>query len=217
MTVEYGTAVPPTDADGEQSGPSQVVARAGDEASNVVETAAGGIRDVGDEVKTQAQAVAGQAKQQLDDLLGQVRKEVLQQAQQRNEQAASQLHTWSDQLVALAQGTPEDAGPLVGYLDEVEHQVRRLATRLDQRGPQGVVEDVANFARRCPGVFLAGAVGLGFVIGRAVRAASSAQRDDGVPDQWTAPSHSPQRGGFGSDALLPSSYGPVGVAGGIGQ
>ena len=174
MTLEHETTVPQSGAANEQSRSAQVVDRAGEEASNVVETATEGVREVADEVKTQAQAVAGEARQQFDDLVGQARAEFRQQAEQRNEQAASQLRSLSEQLVALAEGRTESAGPLVGYLRDVDGQVRNLATRLEQRGPQGVVEDLSGFARRRPGVFLAGAVGIGFVIGRAARAGSTA-------------------------------------------
>ena len=44
-----------------------------------------------------------------------------------------------------------------------------------KRGPQGVMDDVSAFARRRPGIFIAGAVGVGFLVGRAVRATSSSQ------------------------------------------
>jgi hypothetical protein len=216
MTVEHGITAPQADA-GDESRPAQVVGRAGDEAVNVAETATEGIREVADEVKAQAHAVAGQAKRQLDDFVGQARDEVRQQAQQRNEQAASQLRTWSEQLTALAQGRTESAGPLIGYLDDAQDRIRRLASRLEQRGPQGVIDDVSNFARRRPGVFLAGAVGLGFVIGRVVRAAVAAQNDDNPSAQWGAPSPAATTAGFAGEPSLPRGNGPAGVAPGIGQ
>jgi polyhydroxyalkanoate synthesis regulator phasin len=216
MTVEHGMTVPQADAD-DESRPAQVARRAGDEAANVAETATESIREVADEVTAQAQAVAGQAKQQLDDFVGQARDEVRQQAQQRNEQVAGQLRTWSEQLTALAQGRPESAGPLVGYLEEVQDQVRRLATRLEQRGPQGVIDDVSNFARRRPGVFLAGAAGLGFVFGRVVRAAAAAQNGDSSSTQWAAPSRPAVATGPRTEPLLPQGNGPVGVTPGFSQ
>jgi hypothetical protein len=58
------------------------------------------------------------------------------------------------------------------YLDDVQEHVRGWASRLEQRGPQGVMDDMSRFARRRPGLFLAGAVGAGFVAGRLVRASS---------------------------------------------
>jgi hypothetical protein len=211
MTLEHETTVPQSGAANEQSRSAQVVDRAGEEASNVVETASEGVREVADEVKAQAQAVAGEARQQFDDLVGQARAEFRQQAEQRNEQAASRLRSLSEQLVALAEGRTESAGSLVGYLRDVDGQVRNLATRLEQRGPDGVVEDLSGFARRRPGVFLAGAVGIGFVIGRAARAGSAAQQPSTATGQL-APSVRPAADvGF---AEQPLGNGPSGVSAG---
>ena len=61
----------------------------------------------------------------------------------------------------------------------LQSQLRRLASRMEQGGAQGVVEDVTRFARRRPGAFLAGAAGVGFVVGRLVRAGAASQQDDG--------------------------------------
>ena len=121
------------------------------EASNVASTAAGGAREVADEAGAQAKAVAGEAKQQLDRLISQGRDEVRQQAEQRSSQAAGQLRTLSEQFSALVQGRPEAAGPLVGYASDLQSQLRRLATRMEQGGPQGVIEDVTRLRPAPPG------------------------------------------------------------------
>jgi hypothetical protein len=165
-------------------------------ASNVVSTAAGGARDVAGEAGTQAKAVAGEAKEQLDRLVSQGRDEIRQQAEQRTEQAAGQLRTLSEQFSALVEGRPEAAGPLAGYASELQGHFRRLASRMEQSGPEGVMEDVTNFARRRPAMFLAGAAGVGFVVGRLVRAGAASQRENGESARDTlahpnGPSHEP--------------------------
>jgi hypothetical protein len=217
MTLEHGTTAPPVGAPTEQSRPGQVVDRAGEEASNVAQTATEGVREVADEVRTQAKAVAGEARQQFEDLVDQARDEFRQQAQQRNDQAAEQLRTLSEQIAALAEGRPEDAGPLAGYLAEAQDRVGRLAMRLDERGPQGVMQDVTDFARRRPGVYLAGAVGLGFLIGRAVRAGSVAQQSSGSTSQWTSPARPTPMAGFAEEPLVPQGNGPAGLSSGTRQ
>jgi hypothetical protein len=177
MTVQHETAVPANGSvESEQPKPAQLADRASTEASNVASTAADGVREVADEVRTQAKAVAGEARQHFDALITQARDEVSGQAQQRSDQAATRLRTLSKQLVALADGRPESAGPLAGYLYDAEDQVRRLASRLEQGGPQGVIDDVTRFARRRPGLFLAGAMAAGFLVGRAMRAGAASQR-----------------------------------------
>jgi hypothetical protein len=129
------------------------------------------------QVAEQAGAVASQARQQFDQLVGQAGEEVRQQARERSDQAASGLRTLSQQLTALAEGRPEGAGVLVGYLQDAGYQARNWASRLEQRGPQGVIDDVSSFARRRPGLFLAGAATIGFLVGRAVRAGVSSQQE----------------------------------------
>ena len=181
MTVEHdqtGAAAGTVPATGEST-TGRVADAAKTEASNVASTAADGARDVASEASAQAKAVASEAKQQLDRLVSQSREEVRQQAEQRTSQAAEQLHTLSQQFTALVEGRPEAAGPLVGYVGDLQGQLKRLASRIEQGGPQGIVEDVTRLARRRPGTFLAGAAGIGFVVGRLVRAGAASQRTDG--------------------------------------
>jgi hypothetical protein len=179
MTVQDNSpGAPPGSASGaEQSTTGRVAETAKSEASNVASTAAGAAREVADEASGQAKAVAGEAKQQLDRLMSDARYELRQQAEQRNSQAAGQLRSLSEQVSALIQGRPEAASQLVGYASDVQYQLRRLAARMEQGGPQGVLDDVSRFARRRPGVFLAGAAGIGFVVGRLVRAGVASQGD----------------------------------------
>jgi hypothetical protein len=155
------------------------------EVSDVASSAVDGVRDVVDEASAQAKAVATQARQQLERLVGQGRNEFRLQAEQRGSQAAGQLRTLSEQFTALAEGRPEGAGPLVGYLEDVQGQIRRMTSRLEQGGPQGLVDDLTSFARRRPGVFLLAAAGVGFIAGRAVRATVANQAEDGGTD-WSS-------------------------------
>jgi hypothetical protein len=214
MTIEDETAAPQTGAAlPDQSRPAQLAERAGEEAANVSETATEGIGEVADEVLTQAKAVAGQARQQIDGFVEQVRDEIRQQAQQRNDQAAGQLRTLSERITALAEGRPEGAGSLVGYMHDAEDHVRRLAGRLEQRGPQGVIEDVSAFARRRPGIFIAGAVGVGFLVGRAVRAASSSQPAGGQRQSAAISPSSPQMSLAAPPAAVVGADVPSGASG----
>jgi ElaB/YqjD/DUF883 family membrane-anchored ribosome-binding protein len=178
MTIQHDhTGATPGGAS-DQSTVGRVADTARTEASNVASTAADAARDVADEAGAQAKAVAGEAKQQVDRLISQGRDELRQQAEQRSSQAAGQLRTLSEQFSALVEGRPEAAGPLVGYASDLQSQLRRLASRMEQRGTQGMVEDVTRFARRRPGAFLAGAASAGFVVGRLVRAGAASQPDE---------------------------------------
>ena len=55
------------------------------------------------------------------------------------------------------------AGELVGMLAA---RSRTFAAYLDQHGPERVVHELQDFARRRPGTFIVAAVAAGFVVGR---------------------------------------------------
>jgi hypothetical protein len=186
MTVESRsdeeTATPASD---EKLGVARTAEVAKAEVATVATTAADGAKEVAGEATAQTKAVISQAKQQVDELVTQTREEVRQQAEDRSARAASGLRRLSEQVAALADGQPDSAGPLPRYLEEAQEQVRGLASRLEQGGAQGIVDDVTRLARRRPGLFLAGAVGAGFVVGRVVRA-STGQAPSTVPTPQTA-------------------------------
>jgi ElaB/YqjD/DUF883 family membrane-anchored ribosome-binding protein len=211
MTVEhdYSGAEAGTAAGADQSKASRVADAAKGEASNVASTATGGAREVAGEAGAQAKAVATEAKQQLDHLVDQGRHEFRQQAEQRTSQAAGQLRTLSEQLSALLAGRTSEAGPLPGYASDLQGQLRRLASRMEQGGPQGVMDDMSRFARRRPGVFLAGAAGIGFVVGRLVRAGVASQRENG-PSSGDALPIPPNGPAYGEPSPLPPPVHPVG-------
>ena len=121
--------------------------RAASEASQVADTAKDQARQVKDEVATQARGLVDQAKSELRD------------------QGRSQ----ADQAEALAAGRVDEAGNVADYVRKAGDQVGRVADRLDQRGIDGVVDDVQAFARRRPGAFLLGCAAAGFVTGRLLR------------------------------------------------
>lgn len=142
---------------------SQDVAQhASDKASDVAQSAKDRATDVADEVRTQTANVAQQAKDQLHD-----------QARSQTGEAASALRRISDQARALAEGRADDAGQVRDYARQAAGKVSDVADRLESRGFDGIVEDVESFARRRPGVFLAGAAGAGFLVGRLLRGATS--------------------------------------------
>ena len=188
MTVEFETGASPGTGSEKKSDAARMADTASSEVSHVGAAAAEGAKQVAGEASVQTKAVVGQAKQQIDSLLSQSREEVRQQAETRSAQAASGLRNLSEQVAALADGRSDSAGSLPRYLEDAQEQVRKLATRLEQDGPQGVMDDMTRFARRRPGLFLAGAVGAGFLVGRLVRASSG--QSDQSSSQFRTPQYS---------------------------
>lgn len=164
---------------GSSSKPAEVAKTAASEASNVTSAAAGGAKEVAGEAAAQAKQVASQAKEHVTQLVHQTREELSSQASSKSEQAAGGLRTLSGQISALAEGRPGEAGPLAGYLNDAQSRVNSFAQRLEQGGPQGLMDEVIGFARRRPGAFLMGAVGAGFVVGRMVRSGAMSSSSGG--------------------------------------
>lgn len=143
-------------ASGQQG--QQASERAASEASQVADTAQDQARHVKDEVASQARGLVDQARSELRD-----------QGRSQADQAAHAIRRVSDQAQALAAGRVDEAGNVAEYVRRAGDQVGRVADRLGQRGVDGVVNDVQEFARRRPGAFLLGCAAAGFVTGRLLR------------------------------------------------
>jgi hypothetical protein len=80
-----------------------------------------------------------------------------------------------------------------------------MADYLDRHGPEGVLREVQDFARRRPGAFLATALAAGFVVGRLGKGVAKADDTAGKPETDTFVSSAPDTGyntgtGYTSDA-----------------
>lgn len=182
----------------------------GADAADTATTASDSAKDAAGEVAAQAKVVAGEARRQIGTVVDETRQALSQQADDRTIQAAGGLRTLADQVSALADGRPHDAGPLAGYLGDAQSRVSAFAERLETGGPQGLLDDVTDFARRRPIVFLAAAMGAGFVVGRLARAGRAAQQDDAA-----APTSRVTPGAVPTDELPPPAPmldAPVGTA-----
>ena len=140
----------------------EVAGHAVEQAQQVASTAGQQAREVGHEAKVQAQRVVEDAKAKLRD-----------QGESQSHQLAASMRDWSDRAQALADGRPEDAGPLGQYVQQAAGKVGEVADRFEQRGIEGTLDDMRGFARRRPGLFLAVAGLAGFAVGRMVRGAAA--------------------------------------------
>jgi hypothetical protein len=145
--------------------------------NEVVGDAAEKATQVATEAKDQAREVAGDIRAQARDVLAQTRTEVLQQADEGTKRVAGGVRALRDQILALREGRPEDAGPIGGYADQAQRKMDELASRLDRGGVDGVASDLSRFARRRPGVFLLACAGAGFALARLVRTQVSSSQD----------------------------------------
>jgi len=153
--------------------PKKAAGAAAKETSAVAHTAVNATKNVAHEAASQVANVASQTKDQIGNVVNQAKTELKAQADSRAEQAAAGLQTLADQLSALTEGRPNDAGHVGALVGDAQQRVSAYAQTLQDRGPQAVVQDLAGFARRRPLVFLFSAALAGFAVGRLARATAA--------------------------------------------
>jgi len=164
-----------------RSNVTEAAADVADKGRDVAQDATEGAKWVAATAREQAGEVGHELSAQGQRVVADVKEKLHEQGERESEKVASSLRTFSDEARALADGRPQDAGPLADYAERAAGKVSELADRMEQRGIEGALDDVRVFARRRPGVFLLGAGIAGFAAGRLIRGATSA------PDSSTAP------------------------------
>jgi len=132
--------------------------------SRVTQTAADQAREVAAETARQARDLAGEAGGQVRD-----------QASVQQQKAAGQLRTVADELHEMA-AKGGQSGVATEVAQQAAERLHGAASWLEQREPADVLQAVRDFARRRPGMFLAGAVAAGLVAGRLTRGMTDAAR-----------------------------------------
>jgi len=144
--------------------------------------------EVKDTAKEQAQRVAGEAKTQVRNVASEVRGRVSDQARSQNDKLVGSIRQTADQLDEMRGERAE--GPAAAVVSRVAEGGRQLADYLDRNGPEGVLQEVQDFARRKPGTFLATALVAGFVVGRlgksVVKADSNPSEDKPYGDSFVS-------------------------------
>jgi hypothetical protein len=86
------------------------------------------------------------------------------EARGQNDRLAEGIRRFADELADMVRDRDDSAAR--GVITQVSQGGRRVADYLAQHGPDGVLREVQDFARRRPGTFLAVAATAGFVVGR---------------------------------------------------
>ena len=155
-------------------------------------------------VKEQGRQVAGEVKGQVRSVASDVRQSVAGQVRTGHGKLAESVRKFSDELGGMSGA---DANSPVGQVvSRVSDTGRRAADYLDERGPEGLLTDVQDFARRKPGTFLLGMAAAGFVIGRLGRTTIAAAQDNDTPTA-TPTGTQGLYAGTGYDATTATGYG----------
>jgi hypothetical protein len=137
--------------------------------------------DVKDTVKEQAQRVGAEARSQARSVATDVRDKLNDQARGQNDRLVGGIRQTADQLDEM-RGDRADS-PAATVVSRVAEGGRQLADYLERNGPDGVLREVQDFARRRPGAFLVTALAAGFVVGRLGKSVAKAAgpAGDGKP------------------------------------
>jgi len=142
----------------------------------------------------QAQAKAGQVVDQAQGAAGQVAEQAKQQA---TSQLESQKRRAVDSLVTVAQALrqtgeqleQQEQGAVGGYVEQAAERVERVTNHLRSHDVPELLAQTQDFARRQPGLFVAGALALGFLGARFLMSsgqrAAQQQRSAGGYDGWS--------------------------------
>ncbi len=143
-------------------------------------TAQSDVRDLAETVRSQADQVKGELTGQVWELPTETEGQLQQQADVTGPRVAATLAQVRSQAVALSEGRPDQAGPLVEYAEQAATWLDDVASHIEERGIEGLATDVVDFARRRPAVFLAGAAVVGFGVGRLIRSGAVTGDDNEV-------------------------------------
>ena len=193
-----------------------------EQASNLGSEAASAGQRVAGVAKDEVGNVASEAKYQAKDLLHQARTELTDQAGQQQQRVAGGLRSLSDELHNMAQSS--EGGMASDLVRQAASRAGDVAGWLDQRDPGSLLQEVQDFARRKPGVFIAGAAIAGILAGRLTRSltggsdsssGSSTAADTTPTTDLTATTADSYAGGSTYTAGNDGALG-AGVGGGIG-
>jgi hypothetical protein len=141
-----------------------------DRAQEAASTAADEGKHVASVAKEEVAHVATEAKEQARGVLDDAMTQINEQSQVQRDRLVETLRSLSGDLQKMA----EQSGATSLATDvarQVADRTRELSSRLDGRDPSEILDDVRDFARRKPGVFLLGALVAGVAVGRLARGA----------------------------------------------
>jgi len=146
------------------------------DATDVKDTAVAGAGNVVDTAKQEASSVASEAKSQARTLYHQGKRELRDQAEKQQQRAADGLRSAGDELRSMASSAP-NPGLATDLVREASHRVSGVANWLSTRSPESLLQEVKQYARRKPGMFIGVAVVAGIAAGRLVRALAEENAD----------------------------------------
>jgi len=166
-----------------------VVQTAKDKASEAADVVGGQAAEMAGAAKDQATEVFEEARAEAQQLIGELRDQIREQAHVQGQRLADTIRSLTGELRRMSESGSKDS-PATSAVRHLADGGDRIADQLHERGPEGLLDGVKEFARRKPGLFLAGAALAGFAVSRAgkgVSAASHSHSATGAPAEDAKP------------------------------
>lgn len=148
------------------------------EKEQVKGTAKDAASKIGDTAAQRGQELQGQARTHARGLARSAQRQLRGHAEEETRRAGTALGVAGDQLRALADGRIDEAGVFGDYVEQAADAVNRWANTIDDRGFDGLLDDLRSVGRRRPGMFLGGALLAGALVGRFGRNVAQELGDD---------------------------------------
>jgi hypothetical protein len=198
-----GTYATGRSAGADQAGVKQAAAQG-------TQAAGQAVSEIRDTAAQQAGRVGAEARTQVRTVVADVRDKLGEQARTQNHRLVGTIRETADHLDEMR--GDRSGTPAATVVARVADGGRQLADYLDQRGPEGVLREVQDFARRRPGAFLATALAAGFVVGRLGKGMAKADPNAGTSGKPATDVYA--SGGTEYSAGYPADYpgtGPTGT------
>jgi hypothetical protein len=175
----------------------------------------GGQQGTGEQLRQTAGEAVDQVKDQAGQLADQAREQATTRLEDQKDRATGGLGTVADAVRQTGQQLrQQDQGAVAQYVEGAANQIERLAGYLRGRDVTELIDEVEDFARRQPMVFLGGAFALGLLGARFLKSSGRAARQ-GQYGQSGRPLPSERRGYEYSAGYRAPAYG--GAQGATGE
>ena len=168
-----------------------------------------------DAAKQEAAQVAASAKEHARSVVESTGKELRTKGREQTDRLSSSLGNASQELRRMADASEGDS-TIGGVVRSLADGAQRAARRLDEGGPEGLLDDLRRMGREHPMRFLAIAAGAGFAAARVVRSTDTEAIKSQVQGGQQASGELPAPGSISgqvtsTSGLTGTGAGPVGA------
>jgi hypothetical protein len=149
--------------------------------------------DLKQEAKQAAHKVSQRVKEGAHEAADEVRRQTVSAVHQQQDVAADKLDSLAQAIRDSGDRLSEENGAaFAGLFERAADSIERFSDNLREQELRDMFENVQNWARRNPTLFLAGSFVAGLLIARLMKGAGSAVAEDMSEDQSDEPAYRPR-------------------------